>query len=28
MRAGSMKEDMLNWLNARTKLLEKMQDEL
>ena len=28
MRGGSMKEDMLNWLNARTKLLEKMRDEL
>merc|ERR1719162_2485683 len=28
MRGGPMKEDMLSWLNARTKLLEKMKDEL
>merc|ERR1712048_887124 len=27
MRGGDMKEDKLNWLNARIKLLEKMKDE-
>jgi len=28
MRGGDMKEDKMNWLNARIKLLEKLKDEL
>ena len=27
MRGGDMKEDKLNWINARIKLLEKLKDE-
>merc|ERR1712048_494167 len=28
MRGGDMKDDKLNWINARIKLLEKLKDEL